>query len=660
LRKGVKGLFSFDVKKRLILSFAIILIIPSMIIGWVSYQTAKTKVAVEIQQAADENVKLINQTINEAIQAKMRDIDYFSQRVNQEDLNSKDHLPVKEQLDAYAKLHPDLLSIYVGTTTGEFIQSPKLSLPSGYDPRNRPWYQMAMNHKGNIIITEPFSTASTGQMTVTIAKTLQDGSGVVALNLNLQYLSDVVSQVKIGQNGYVFLLDKTSKVIVHPAMKPGTESKGYESDMMSKRDSGVFDYLYDGQSKYIDFVSNKTTGWKIAATWKADEIDAAASSIFHTTMLVIVLSLFAGAVIVWLIIRSISGRFKELNDAAERISQGDLTETIQVRANHEFDKLAMAFNHMSESLRTIINQVQETADHVAASSIELRASAEQTSKATEQVAMAIQEVASGTENQTRGAEESAKAMEEMAAGISRIAESSSIVSEVASETMQQAEEGNRFVQNTVKQMNAISDSVKRSEESILHLAERAHAIEKIVELITNIADQTSLLALNAAIEAARAGESGRGFAVVADEVRKLAERTAESTKQITYLIEETQKDTKSTVEYMGQVKKEVESGLSVAQETEQKFVRIFESMNRIAGQIQEVAATAQQLSAGTQQVAASVEEMARVSQETAAHSQNVAAITEEQLASMEEIGSSAANLEKMVEELQSLMQRFKV
>jgi methyl-accepting chemotaxis protein len=183
LRKEVKGLFSFDVKKRLILSFAIILIIPSMIIGWLSYQTAKTKVAVEIQQAADENVKLINQTIDEAIKAKIRDIDYFSQRVNQEDLNSKDHLPVKEHLDAYAKLHPELLSIYVGTTTGEFIQSPKLPLPAGYDPRNRPWYQQAMNQKRSLIVKEPYVTASTGQMTVTIPKTLQDGAGVIALNL---------------------------------------------------------------------------------------------------------------------------------------------------------------------------------------------------------------------------------------------------------------------------------------------------------------------------------------------------------------------------------------------------------------------------------------------------------------------------------------------
>ncbi|GIM45629.1 putative methyl-accepting chemotaxis protein [Collibacillus ludicampi] len=660
MKEGVKGWFSFNVKKKLLLSFAIILIIPSMIIGWVSYQTAKTKVAVEIQQAADENVQLINQTIDQVIQAKMLDIDYFSQRVNQEELDSKDHLPVREQLDAYAKLHPELQSIYVGTSTGEFIQSPKLSLPAGYDPRKRPWYQQAMSQKGNIIITEPYVAASTGQMTVTIAKTLQNGAGVVALDLKLQYLSDVVNQVKIGQKGFVYLLAKTSKVIVHPTMKPGTEAKGYEAEALSKQDAGAIHDVVDGQSKYIDFITNETTGWKIVASWNADEIDTAASSILHTTMIVIVLSLLVGAIIVWLIIRSITSRFRELNDAAERIRQGDLTETIQIRSNHEFDQLAESFNHMSESLRTIINQVRETADHVAASSIELRASAEQTSQSTEQVALAIQEVANGTENQTQSAEESARAMEEMAVGISRIAESSSVVSEAASETMHQAEEGNRLVQNTVKQMKSISDSVKRSEESILNLVERAKEIEKIVELITHIANQTSLLALNAAIEAARAGELGRGFSVVADEVRKLAEQTAESAKQITHLIQETQKDTKTSVDFMGQVKKEVESGLTVAQESERTFARIFDSVNRIAGQIQEVAATTKQLSGGSQQVAASVGEMARVSQETAAHSQNVAAITEEQLASMEEIGSSTENLEKMVEELQALIQRFKV
>jgi methyl-accepting chemotaxis protein len=660
LKQGVKGLFSFNVKTRLMLSFAIILVIPSLVLGWISYHAAKNKIATQIQQAADENVKLINQTMDQMISAKIQDVNFFSQRIKGNEFSGQESPLVREQLNAYQKHHPELISTYVGTTTGFMIQSPKMDIPSGYDPRKRPWYQEAMKQKGSVIITEPYVDAMTGQIVVTIAQSLEDGSGVAAVDLNLQRLSDIVKQVKIGQNGYAFILDKTSKVIVHPTMKPGTQATGYQSEMMYKQDSGVFDYLYEGQQKYMDFVTNQTTGWKIATTWYTDEITAASSSILYTTQVVILVSLLAGALIVWLIIRSISRRFKELNEAAEKISQGDLTETIHVKANHEFDKLAMSFNHMSKSLREIIAQARETADLVASSSSELKASAEQTSKATEQVAMAIQEVANGTENQTHCAEESAKAMGEMAAGISRIAESSSIVSEVASEAMLQAEEGNRFVQNTVKQMNSISTSVKQSEESILLLAERAQAIGKIVEMITNIADQTSLLALNAAIEAARAGESGRGFAVVADEVRKLAEQTAESTRQITHLIEETQKDTKASVEYMGQVKKEVESGLSVAEETEQKFSLIFESMNRIADQIQEVSATAQQLSAGSQQVAASVEEMASVSQETAAHSQNVAAITEEQLASMEEISSAAESLETMVEELRNLMQKFKL
>jgi methyl-accepting chemotaxis protein len=660
LRERGKKWLSFDVKKRLFLSFAIILIIPGLIIGGVSYQTAKSKLAVQIQQTADQNVKLLNQTLDQVIRAKMLDVDYFSHRLNQADLQTKNGQAAREKLAYYSGLHPELQSIYVGSIDGTFIQSPQLKLPAGYDPRKRPWYQQAMSHNGSLVVTEPYVAASTGAITVTIAKTLQDGSGVVAVDLKLQSLADVVSQVKIGENGYVFLLDKTRKVIVHPTMKPGTVVNGYQADVMYSKETAVFDYPYEGQQKYMDFVTNQTTGWKIAATWYANDIDNAASSILRTTLLVILLSMLAGAGIVWLIIRSISRRFRELNEAAEKISQGDLAESIPIRANHEFDQLALSFNRMSESLRAIIQQVRAVADQVAVSSRQLRVSAEQTSQATEQVAQAIQEVANGTENQTKSAEESSRAMDEMATGISRIAESSSVVSEVASETMKQAEEGNHSVHSTVRQMSLISDSVKQSEEGIRQLADRSQAIGKIVEMITTIANQTSLLALNAAIEAARAGESGRGFAVVADEVRKLSEQTAESAKQITHLIEETQKDTQASVKHMTHVKQEVESGIRIARETEEKFARIFESMNRITAQIQEVSATAQQLSAGSEQVAASVEEMARVSQETAAHSQNVASITEEQLASMEEIGSAAASLEQMVEELQALIQRFKV
>ncbi|OUB45536.1 hypothetical protein BK740_11390 [Bacillus thuringiensis serovar argentinensis] len=166
--------------------------------------------------------------------------------------------------------------------------------------------------------------------------------------------------------------------------------------------------------------------------------------------------------------------------------------------------------------------------------------------------------------------------------------------------------------------------------------------------------------MNAAIEAARAGEHGRGFAIVADEVRKLAEKSSVSSSEISKLICEIQDDMSKTVKSMGHVNEEVQSGLVIANETKQNFTEILLSTNEIADQIKTMVETANGMSRGANEVSISVGQIAMTAQNNATSTQNVAASAEEQLASIEEISSAAGTLSQMAEELQGLIERFKV
>ncbi len=418
--------------------------------------------------------------------------------------------------------------------------------------------------------------------------------------------------------------------------------------------------MYDGSEKQMVFATNVKTGWKISGTMYSNEVIEAAQPVFYNMLIVMFISLVIGGALIYFVTLSITKPLKRLVVTSKEISEGDLTQTIEIHSNDEIGQLAKGFNEMTDALRTLIGRINTSAGHVAAASEELTASVRQASEATEQITMAMDEISSGATTQTTSVENGAMLLFNVTEGIQHVANSSSSISTASAHTREKAEDGGKLVGKTVNQMQSIAESVSQSDEVIQLLNNKSKQIGDILEVIQNIADQTNLLALNAAIEAARAGEHGRGFAIVADEVRKLAEKSSVSSSEISKLISEIQDDMSKTVKSMGHVNEEVQSGLVIANETKQNFTEILQSTNEIADQIKTMVETANGMSKGANEVSISVGQIAMTAQNNATSTQNVAASAEEQLASMEEIGSAAGTLSQMAEELQVLIERFKV
>ncbi len=648
-----------NIKTKLITCFAIVLIIPAIIIGTLAYMTAKDAVKTEILAGFTGNINLLNTTIDNTIQLKMHDINTFSTNLTSK-LYQGDSSPELRGIFAqYRGLHPEAEIIYIGTNKGLFIQEPDVGIPADYDPRKRPWYIEAMDKKGEIIISEPYISASTNQMVVTISKAIKDGSGVAAVDINLNHLQDITNQVKIGKSGYAVLVDKTKRYIAHPTEAAGNEVIVGLADKLYGQETGQFDAKFDGEERITAFVTNELTGWKLAGSVASSEITAAASPILQKTAIIILIAIILGAIVVFFIIKSIINPISDLKEKAITISQGDLTQSIHVQSNDEIGHLGQAFNDMQESLRTLIKNVEKSAELVASSAEELSASAEQTSDATEQVATSIQEVAYSAEMQTDGVDSAAQSLATISIDVTQIAESSTMASELSYRATTEAEIGGQAVTDTVNQMTFIQKSVIESNTITKSLHERSKEVRSILDVITGIAGQTNLLALNAAIEAARAGEHGKGFAVVADEVRKLAEQSQNSATEIREIVEGIQVDTKNSVEIMERITENVQEGVDVSIEAIEKFNQIIHSMKEITPQMEEVSATAQRVSAAVQGVTVTTNEIANSAQGNAAASQEVAASSEEQLASMEEISSSAESLSFMAEDLKEMISKFK-
>jgi methyl-accepting chemotaxis protein len=351
---------------------------------------------------------------------------------------------------------------------------------------------------------------------------------------------------------------------------------------------------------------------------------------------------------------------REISEAMDRAEHGDLTVRIPVKGDDEISQLGNRINATLEGISSLIRQVGEMTEQVAASSQQLTASSMATSESAKEVKMTMQEVAFGAEEQLEKVESVTATLEELHSAFNQVAFNSENVSHTATNVMQSSETGQHLVESVVTQMHSIHDAVNHSAVAVKNLGEQSASIQGFVTTISDIAAQTNLLALNAAIEAARAGDAGRGFSVVADEVRKLAEQSAKAAGEVSQIVDRLLLETDNSSGAMSTGIHAVEQGMEIVAKAGEVFSSIHSSITEVANQIQEVNMSVREMTEGNEASVFAINMISAASAETVNQTFNVFNMTDEQTSTSDEISASAEALARLAEELNEMVNRFRV
>jgi methyl-accepting chemotaxis protein len=284
----------------------------------------------------------------------------------------------------------------------------------------------------------------------------------------------------------------------------------------------------------------------------------------------------------------------------------------------------------------------------------------------------VQNMVKSTQTQASSVSETSASIDQMVASIQRVADTAKVLLDISNRSREEVQSGIGTMEKATDGLNRINTTIHSSGEIIDALGARADDIGKIIEVIDDLAEQTNLLALNAAIEAARAGEHGLGFAVVADEVRKLAEKSAQSTKEISELIQSIQKEARKAVENMDRSTDIVNEGLNLGQELNAALRKISNVVTEVYKFAQEIGAATNQQSHGSSQIArattrlneitheinSAVEEQASGAQAVVKAMERMRQLTQQSTSGSTELAASAEQMSKMSRELLDSMDRF--
>lgn len=488
-------------------------------------------------------------------------------------------------------------------------------------------------------------------------------------------LSRIVGNVEIKgvKDSYTYIVDGDGTMLYHPTAdkigKPVENSvvKGVISKLKSENrpQPEVVQYNFNGETKYAGIYVGKSKDFILVVNANKKQALSGTTSIVTSTVKGSIFAMVLCLIAAIFVTRKIVAPIISATDTVEKLGNLDFSEDVSsdkkmLNRKDEVGVMLRSITELKNIIVKVMAEIRAYSKSLGEAAEALKNSANESSTAAGQVETAITGIADGASSQaqeTQSATENVivmgKMIEQASTEVEQLGDNAADMHKASENAMSILAELEKINQKTMEAIHIIGEQTQKTNES-------AAKIKVATDMISEIAEETTLLSLNASIEAARAGEQGRGFAVVANQIQKLAEQSADATTQITEVISELVNDAQESVQTMDEVKEVMNQQSENVSQTEKAFKNVEKGIAESIESVEKITDKTRKLDEARAGVVDVVQSLSAIAEENAASAEETSASASEVGSIMEDVSQNANMLDEIAVKLNENVKRFKI